>query len=201
MPPALDLRHESLEAFLEWEERQPERYERVGGIVRMMTGGTIAHNRIIRNCARALENRLSSDCEIFTSDVKVVSPAGDVMYPDVVVACGNISDRATTLDNPVVVAEVLSESTAHHDHGRKRWAYQSIPTLQHYVLIGQTEPTVEVASREPDGTWRSVILRGLDARMRLAVLEAEIGLDEVFARVTFAPPEPEATAGGTVHGP
>jgi Uma2 family endonuclease len=185
---ALELRHDSLEAYLAWEQRQPERYERVGGVVRMMTGGTINHNRITLNVADALRQRLRGGCEVFTSDVKVVSPEGDVMYPDVVVASGDIPGDATTLDAPVVIVEVLSDSTAARDHGPKRWAYQTIASLGHYVLIAQDKPTVEVASRDPDGTWRSVIHRDLGARIRLEALELDIGLDEVFARVTLASP-------------
>ncbi len=188
MATALDVRFRSLADFLAWEEQQPERYERVDGVVRMMTGGTIAHNRITRNCARALDSRLQgSDCEIFTSDVKVTTPAGDVMYPDMLVICGTVPDQATWVETPVVVVEVLSASTAERDRGPKRSAYQTIPSLQHYVLIDQIEPVAEVASRADDGSWRSVLHRGLDARLRLDALGVELGLDEIFARVTFAP--------------
>jgi Uma2 family endonuclease len=197
MATALDVRPRSLAEFLAWENQQPERYERVAGVVRMMTGGTIDHNRITRNVSQMLVSRLQgSGCEVFTSDVKVTTPAGDVMYPDVVVACGEIPGKATRLETPVVVVEVLSESTAGRDHGRKRWAYQTIPSLQHYVLIGQDEPAAEVASRSDDGSWRSVIHRGLDARLRLDALGVELGLDEVFARVTFAP-APSGEPAGT----
>lgn len=85
-----------------------------------------------------------------------------------------------------MVVEVLSESTAERDHGRKRWAYQTLPSLEHYVLIDQKKPVVEVASRDDDGSWRSVIHRGLDGHMRLDTLGVEIGLEEFFARVSFA---------------
>jgi Uma2 family endonuclease len=187
MATARDICAQSLADFLAWEQQQPERYERVGGIIRMMTGGTIAHNRITRNCARALETSLQdSDCEVFTSDVKVTTPAENVLYPDVLVACGEIAGKATRIETPVVVVEVLSESTAERDHGRKRWAYQTIPSLQHYVLIGQDEPAAEVASRADDGSWRSVIHRGLNARLRLEGLGVEVGLAEIFARIGFA---------------
>ena len=197
MATALDVRHRSLAEFLAWERQQPERYERVAGVVRMMTGGTIAHNRITLDVADAFRQQLrGGNCETFVSDVKVVSPDGDVMYPDVVVVCGTIPDRATEVETPIVVVEVLSESTAERDHGRKRWAYQTIPSLQHYLLIGQDEPTVEVASRADDGSWRSVIHRGLDARLRLdAPGIEEVSLAEVFARVTFAPPSPASPSG------
>jgi Uma2 family endonuclease len=189
MATALSGRHKSLADFLAWERQQPERYERVNGVVRMMTGGTVAHNRITRNCARALENRLQGlGYEVFASDMKVVSPEDDVMYPDVAMVCDEMPDQATELRTPVVVVEVLSESTAARDHGPKRWAYQTIPSLKHYVVVDQGKPVVEVALRNDDGSWRSVIHRELDARLRLDALGVEIGLEEVFARVTFAPP-------------
>jgi hypothetical protein len=53
------------------------------------------------------------------------------------------------------------------------------------VLVDQDEGGVEVTSPNPDGTWRSVILRDLSDRLGLSALRAEIGLDEVFARVAF----------------
>jgi Uma2 family endonuclease len=192
MATAIDLGHRSLDEFLAWERAQPERWERVAGVVRMMTGGTINHNRITLNVADALRQHLrGGSCETFVSDVKVVSPGNDVMYPDVVVACGDIPGHTTKLEAPVVVVEVLSDSTASRDHGPKRWAYQTIPSLRHYVLIAQDAPTVEVASRDPDGTWRSVIHRSLDARLQLAALDLDIGLDEIFARVALSPASSE----------
>jgi Uma2 family endonuclease len=188
MATALDVRPRSLADFLTWEGQQPERYERVGGVVRMMTGGTIDHNRIALNVVDVLRRQLrGSDCEAFVNDVKVVTPEEDVMYPDVVVVCGEIPGKATWVETAVIVVEVLSASTAERDHGPKRWAYQTIPSLQHYVLIDQNEAAAEVASRNDDGSWRSVLHRGLDARLRLDALGVELGLDEIFARVSFAP--------------
>jgi Uma2 family endonuclease len=175
MATALDDRHGSLADFLDWERQQ------------------VAHNRLTRYCARALENRLQgSDCEVFTSDVKVVSPEDDVMYPDVVIVCSDVPDEATELRTPVAVVEVLSGSTAARDHGPKRWAYQMIPSLEHYVLVDQGKPVVEVASRSADGSWRSTIHRGLDGQLRLDALG--IGLEEVLARVTFASASPDEAA-------
>jgi Uma2 family endonuclease len=189
MATVLDLRYLSLKDFLAWEENQPERYERVDGFVWMMTGGTLDHNRITRNAARALEQRLQGrDCEVFTSDIKVVTPRGDVMYPDALVVCGDLEGKATRLEAPVAVIEVLSESTAVHDHGRKRWAYRTIPSLRHYLLIDQFEPGVEICTRAADDSWRSAVHRGLQGQVQLPALGIEIGIEEIFARVTFTPP-------------
>lgn len=80
----------TLDAFLEWEERQTERYELVGGIVRMMAGGTEDHDRIGLNIAAALRTRLrGTPCYAHGSNLKVLSrEAGASMYPDVFVRCG-----------------------------------------------------------------------------------------------------------------
>jgi Uma2 family endonuclease len=181
----------ALPDFLAWEETQPLRHERVGGRVWAMTGGTVAHNRIGLNVYTALRTRLAgSACEAFAFDVRVVTPRGDVMYPDVVVACGTRSDRDKEVSDPVVLVEVLSNSTAARDHGYKRWAYGTIPSLKHYVLISQEATEAEVSS--PDGeTWRSVILRDAAASLRLEAVGLEIPLAEVFAGVDFAS-EPSA---------
>ncbi len=188
MARVLDVRPRSLADFLAWEEQQDERYERVDGDVRPRTGDTRDHNRITLNVALMLECQIREQgCEAFTSTIKVISPGGDVMYPDVIVVCDTLPDQATWIETPIVVVEVLSDSTAEHDDGRKRWAYQKIPSLKHYLLVDQNEPVVEVASRADDGSWRSVLHRGLDARLRLDALGVELGLDEIFARVTFAP--------------
>jgi Uma2 family endonuclease len=172
--------------FLAWEEAQSLRHERVGGRVWAMTGGTLAHNMIALNVAFALRLRLGgTPCRVFAMDVRVVTPRGDVMYPDVVVACGKRRDADKEVSDPVALVEVLSNSTAARDHGYKRWAYSTIPTLRHYVLISQEAAEAEVAS--PDGeTWRSVILRDATASLRLDALGLEIPLTEVFAGVDLA---------------
>lgn len=99
MATALNVRYRTLDDFLAWEREQPQRYERVSGVIRMMTGGTIDHNRISLNVTEAFRQRLrDGNCETFVNDLKVVTPAGDVMYPDMVVACGDIPGKATVLD-------------------------------------------------------------------------------------------------------
>ena len=175
-----------LAEFLAWEEAQPLRHERLGGAVYAMTGGTLDHNRVALNTYSALRHLLGgTSCEAFAVDARVVTPRGDVMYPDVVVACGERRGTDKEIRDPVVVVEVLSDSTAARDHGVKRWAYATIPWLQHYVLIAQDRAEAEVASRDGE-VWHSVILRDLPATLKLDALGLEIGLAKVFAGVELA---------------
>ena len=91
--------------FLDWERKQPERYEFVDGVIRMMTGG--------------------------------------------------------------------------------KWvAYQGIPSLQHYPLVPQDEPRVDVFTRDGTG-WRLEVLTGLDARIPLPAIDCTLSLMEIYEEVRF----------------
>jgi len=83
------------------EEHQPERFELVGSVVGMMVGGIENHDRIGGNIFAALRLRLRGT-------------PGASTRPDVV-RCGTREGRRTTTDDPVIVFEVLSDSTAKHD--------------------------------------------------------------------------------------
>lgn len=178
----------SLAGFLAWEERQELRFERVGGVVRAMAGGTRAHDKIAGNLRFALrEQARRRGCEAFGSDVKVVSPRGDVTYPDLTVRCGPRDDRATTVDDPLLVAEVLSESTLRHDLLFKRLAYKSIPSLRVILYVAQDRARVDIVRRAPDGRFDDEEPAvGLDAVLSLPELGVELPLAELYADTDVA---------------
>jgi len=183
--PVADL---SLEGFLAWEEAQELRYERVGGVVRAMAGGTRGHNKVAINFLVALSSIVRRrGCEAFGSDVKVVSPRGDVMYPDVTVRCGPRDDRLTTVDDPLLVVEVLSESTWRHDLLLKRLAYKAIPSLRVILYVAQDQARVDVVRRGPDGRWDDdEPAIGLDSVLALPELGVELPLSELYADTDVA---------------
>lgn len=179
--PALPIFH-STDEFLAWEERQAERYELVGGVVRLMSGGTANHDLVAMNIGGALRAALrGAPCFVHGSNLKVRSPDRAVMYPDVFVRCGTNRGDAQVVDDPVLVVEVLSPSTRRDDLTLKRWAYQAIPTLQAVMLVSADTAAIELAEREPDGSWRSRHYRGLDATVPLAALGIELPAAEVYA--------------------
>lgn len=179
----------TLEEFLAWEESQELRYESVNAAVRAMTGGTLEHNAIADNAFTALRLRLQGKpCRPWRADTKVISPSGDVMYPDVVVNCSPRGRRGrTSIDDPVLVVEVASPSTEKYDATAKRWAYQSIASLRHLVLLAQDEARAEVASRNADGTWTSRFVEGLEGALDLPALELSLPMRDLYEDVE---PEP-----------
>ncbi|MHB0698273.1 Uma2 family endonuclease [Roseomonas mucosa] len=152
----------TLAEFLAWEERQPVRYEFDGFEPVAMTGGTAAHARIQRNLAFALHGRLrGSPCEFLGSDIKVLT-ARTCRYPDGMVTCSKADDTDTQAPQPVILFEVLSQSTAADDFGVKSIEYMNLPSVQRYVLIDQKLVHATVFSRQ-EGQWLGRVLTDGDA--------------------------------------
>lgn len=169
----------TLAAFLAWEERQPTRFEFDGFQPVAMTGGTVAHNRIMRRLHRALERRLEGQpCEPFGPDVKIVVD-GRARYPDAVVSCVPQSDSAQVIESPIVVFEVLSESTSRTDRIEKVREYQVTPSILRYVILEQDSIGATVFQRR-DETWAASTLTEHD-RLSMPEIGVEIPLAELYA--------------------
>jgi Uma2 family endonuclease len=167
----------TVEDFLAWERGQPERYEFVGGVIRMMVGGSNAHTIIKGNVFAALRARLRGGrCRAMAEGAKVVT-ATAIMYPDASVVCGPIDLAEDQVRAPTVVVEVLSRSTEDHVRGAKWVAYRDLESLQHYVLIAQEARRVEIYSRETK-RWSLQVLSPPDT-IALPAIGAQLTFDEI----------------------
>jgi Uma2 family endonuclease len=125
----------TLQQFLAWEERQELRYEFDGFQPVAMTGGTAAHSAIQRNIIYALTGRLrGTPCQPFGSGLKI-EVAGRIRYPEAFVVCTPLTPRQTVVADPVVMFEVLSDSTANTDLVEKNAEYRATPSIQRYVIL------------------------------------------------------------------
>lgn len=95
----------------------------------------------------------NTSCDTFASDIKV--RIGDIafFYPDVIVACQADDDNNYYAEKPTLIVEVLSKSTRRRDETTKRRLYQTLPSLQEYLLIEQDIVDVEVCRRSQG--WQS----------------------------------------------
>jgi Uma2 family endonuclease len=171
----------TLEAFLEWERRQPLRYEFDGSGPVAMTGGSLEHSVIATNLVRALEDRLvGTPCRAFRGDLKVMV-AGHVRYPDALVTCSPVPRGSDTVPDPVVVFEVLSPSTAGVDRIVKNEEYRLTPSIQHYVMLEQSRAAATVFSRD-GANWTGRLVTGA-AVLTLPAIGIELDLPALYARV------------------
>ena len=147
----------SIEEYFAREDTAEHRSEYYRGDVFAMAGGTPNHNRITVNLSSLLNAQFrGGPCEAFSIDLRV-QVAKDIhyTYPDVVVVCGELilaEGRSDIITNPVVIMEVLSESTRDYDRGTKFTAYRSMETLPDYILIDQD--TVHIEYFGSPHTWR-----------------------------------------------
>lgn len=180
--------------YIVFERASLEKHDYVNGKAVLRVAGTSPeHNRILEDFLRFAGNVLEdaqSECEAFSSDIKVYVNEKVRFYPDAIIACGNAQfDDKDTLYNPLVIVEVLSNSTRHFDKNGKRKHYQTIASLCHYVLIEQDHVEVIHYEKDASGVWAEAgVHRNLADVLSLRLNEAEIKvpLARIYRRVSFA---------------
>lgn len=186
------------EEYLRMERAADFKSQYFDGEVFALSGGTRWHNLISLNLGAELRQLLKgSGCVAFESNLRVKAEAtGLCTYPDASVACGEqrfVDNEMDTLLNPVLVAEVLSDSTEAFDRGKKFEHYRQIPSLLEYILVSQHEPLVELFSRRVSGEWVLSEAAGMENSLYIPSLKITLSLAEIFANVKFEPrPLPEA---------
>ncbi|MEO0017477.1 MAG: hypothetical protein RLZZ522_760 [Verrucomicrobiota bacterium] len=172
--------------YLEGEEHSPVKHEYLGGAVHAMAGGTNRHGIISGNAFGLFFNQLRGKaCQPFNSDTKVRIELPDhtrFYYPDAMVVCHPNPLGDTFQEHPVVVIEVLSESTRRTDMGEKRDAYLTIPSLKVLLLVEPDAPAVTVYRRRPEGGFATEQHCGMDAVIPLPEIGTTLDLAGLYDR-------------------
>lgn len=171
--------------YLALERTSHEKHALWDGAVFAMAGASPRHNLLVAAILRELGNGLlGKPCRPFASDQRIRIPgAARYLYPDASVVCPPFEidpEDDATIQNPKLIAEVLSPSTEAFDRGDKFIAYRSIASLSDYLLFSQDEPRVEHFTREGGGVWRLVTL-GRGDRLSIASLEVELAMADLHA--------------------
>jgi Uma2 family endonuclease len=169
------------EAFGRWEYR--------GGEIRAMSGGTDDHNTIAVNIGATLRNALSPrGYRVYVADMKVHTGDGVNTFPDVAVVCGPRQYHRGKTDiiiNPVLIVEVLSDSTQGYDRTEKFDHYKTIPTLTDYLLVAPDEARVLLYTRQDDH-WDFRDVSGLQSAISLPSVGTTLALADIYALIELA---------------
>lgn len=167
--------------FAAWECNPLERHELIGGQIYIAVGGIAAHAAIIGSVfARLRDAARARACRAFATDMKL--KAGDnVTYPDVFVTCAKLDDIATIGDGSILVVAVLSPSTHDVDFGRKLLSYQSLPSLELYILIQQDARSVTTI-RRAGPSWTMTTLTDVGT-IEIASLDLKLAFAEIYEDV------------------
>jgi Uma2 family endonuclease len=180
-------RQYSVEDYYFVDVGSPMRHEYFDGEIYAMPGSSLSHARITTNVLAALN---STACEAFHGDMRLMTPSGLYTYPDISVVCSEPEfigeEERTTLLNPILIVEVLSDATHAYDRGEKFKMYRSIASLREYVLIEQKCPAIELRRRNADNTWSTSTVDSLDQIVHFASIDVDLPLTRIYERVEFA---------------
>jgi Uma2 family endonuclease len=168
----------SIEEYLEGEKSAQVKHEYDEGTVYAMVGASRAHNTLALTLASRLRSELRGRaCEVFMSDVKV--RIGDIFYyPDVLVTCSKTDSDPYYCTEPILIIEVLSPATESIDRLGKRLAYQSLSSLNEYVLVSQDSTQVQ-AYRRAAANW-DLETYGEGEIVRFASVQLEFPISEIY---------------------
>jgi Uma2 family endonuclease len=194
--PLTQKRYYTPEEYLALEESAIDKSEYHDGEIVPMTGGTTNHNKLALNfCRKFPLNVNGQDYETFINDVRLWIPqTRRYVYPDIMVIQGQPvyrENNQTIVTNPLVIVEVLSNSTKDYDRGGKFLAYRSIPEFREYILIDQYSYHIEQFAKNSNGKW---VLTEYDSEESVLILESvefQMPLREVYKRINFELEEEE----------
>jgi Uma2 family endonuclease len=177
----------SIEEYLEIEENSLEKLEYHEGEIFAMAGGTLNHSLLSNNVGVSLTNAIrkkGNSCRTYNSDAKIAVSDEKFVYADTFIVCGKTEtfpEMPQAVKNPILIVEVLSDSTARYDREDKFQFYQKINSFQEYILVSQDKVLVEVFYKAIDAIfWQYRSYTKLNDVIELKSIDVEISLSDIY---------------------
>ncbi|HEX6114837.1 MAG TPA: Uma2 family endonuclease [Geminicoccaceae bacterium] len=176
----------TLDEFRAWQQRQPEVWEFIDGVPKLMAPGSMAHTLLKTNAGRLLGNAIpQTGCRVLV-DGAIIEVEGSSLIPDVVVTCSELDFTTPRVDDPIIIVEVLSPSNEKDDVGRKLALYLKIGSLRHYLVIHQDRRLVVHHQRRDDLDGAFLTTIAPPDPLRLDAPGIEIPLAAIYDGVPIA---------------
>ena len=176
------------EEYLALDRQAEVKSEYYAGQIIAFAGASKRHNLIVANVLAGIHRQLvDRPCNVYPSDMRVrISKTGMYAYPDIVVTCGEeqfADESSDILLNPIVLIEVLSETTANYDRGDKFDQYRRIESLREYILVSQEPYRADQYVRQNDTQWLLTEFHRAEDVIRLSSINCELALGEIYAKI------------------
>jgi Uma2 family endonuclease len=178
------------EEYLAAERISELKHEFFDGTIFAMAGASKRHNQISSNLVRIIGNQvLNKPCSVYSSDMRVkCEVTKKYSYPDVVVSCENENfedEEEDTLLNPVLIIEVLSDSTEAYDRGDKFFHYRQIDSFVEYILVSQKNYHIERYILQSDNVWLYSEFKAIGDKINLTSIDCTMSIKEIYNKVKF----------------
>ena len=188
------LRPMTLDEFLRWDDGTDTRYELIGGFPVAMAPPARAHGligaRLVARLEEALRRRRPCSTQI-KAGILHPDRSDTFFVADIAVTCAPYQPGDQSVEEPLLLIEVLSPGTERHDRRVKLPAYQRIGSLREIVLIDTDMPFAELYRRQGD-FWTVQSIQGIEALLPLASIGIDIAMAELYEGIA---PDNTADAG------
>ena len=181
----------SVDEYFALEENANYKSEFYQGEIFAMAGASINHVLIVTNLTTELNNALKNKpCKVLSNEMRLhVEANGLYTYPDLMVLCGDVkfyADRNDTVLNPLIIIEVLSDSTKDYDRGGKFLLYRSIPALKEYVLVDQYSIHIERFFMNENNEWTLKEYDHREKNVSLKSIDFQMHIENIYSKVDFS---------------
>lgn len=167
------------EEYFLFEEKSKTKHELINGNLYEMSGVSKYHNNLSGIIFILLKSLLKrSKLEIYYEGFKVKTPPGNYFYPDVCV-CFSEAQKYFT-DQPVLIIEVLSETTRSFDLTDKFIQYRKIETLEYYLCIEPEQQVVFFNFKNEEGEWLAETLTKDESIISLPKLDISFIVKDLY---------------------
>ena len=177
--------HFTIKEYLDYENESDQKHDYFQGEIFARQGAGPRHNKIASNVQGRLFSKLiNKPCQPYGSDMRIHIPQNTLFtYPDISIICGDIipsdeDENSATL--PLVLIEILSESTAAYDRGTKFKLYRDIPTLKEYILIDSKSVHIEAFRINKKGLWELEEYKTVEETLPIPALELTLSMKEIY---------------------
>jgi Uma2 family endonuclease len=181
----LAQKHHTLEEYFAFCEKQEGRFEFVNGVITEMESETVTAGQITSNVFMSVRGKLDDEPLIFVQNaVRLEVQRGKIFrIPNFMILkeTGNLVKYAT---EPLLIVEVLSESTAKIDRSTKLNEYRLIPSLQYYLIVDQESCLVETYIRESD-RWYVEFHDKMAETISLPFFGIDLPLKAIYKKISF----------------
>lgn len=176
----LDKPFASEEEYFLFEEKSELKHEYVNSTLFEMSGASIEHNFVVINLLLLLKPiAVSKNKQLNIDGYKVRTPEGNFFYPDIVLS--EPKGHKYYTDKPVLIIEVLSDSTRSYDLSDKFIQYRKCSTLQYYMCIEPEKKVIYFYHRTEKNEW--VVEEAYtddDALIDLPSLNASLAVKDIY---------------------
>ena len=173
----------TVEEYIKHELKSQVRSEFINGQLFEMAGEKDINNEIAGNLYILLSTLLKSlGYFIYSHDVKVkIFGEEKYYYPDVFITKELKTESNKYIKSePVLIAEVVSETSQVNDYVDKYIAYTKIPSLQYYMIIEPETTLITCYKKDENGEWTTAKSTHLEDVVKLEISEVSFQLKEVY---------------------